>query len=244
MGANHPVLIGCRRRPLGGGLLHGEAGEGDIAHPLFRGVEAVAADVDLHVFRVGVRPAEVGVDNRAIALLLRVPLIEAGVLLPGEGENLRFQNLVQRQHLIHSSAVEIDLARVNRVRGKIPVSGHNGGIGVIAAEQTVADSRNPGIAPIGLPAFHRLGAGNDRFALLRAAVDNPGLRRSGVGGIDVFAVDSGGDNHFVPGFRELCRLSNRFERTLLRTGAASDGRSRDINVHSILLILDFDVVFV
>ena len=79
-----------------------------------------------------------------------------------------------------------------------------------SAEDAVVDAAHPGVALVGLPALHFLRAGDDRaqghFALVGDAV----VLFAGVDGIDVLAVDAGGDQHLVAGAGDLGGVIKHF----------------------------------
>ena len=113
-------------------------------------------------------------------------------------------------------------------RSKIPVSAYHGGIGVICAENRIADLGFPDTAGIGFPFRQRLGAGDHGTKRFCRAVDNAPVRRSRVGGIHILPVNTGRDKHFVPRLRDLRCVADVAEGKLKRTVPVPGGIDIDI----------------
>src|SRR5699024_3239883 len=60
--ADHPLLVSCRRCPLGCRLSNAEARQRNVANSLLLRVEAILTNIDFHVLFIRVRPLEVGVN--------------------------------------------------------------------------------------------------------------------------------------------------------------------------------------
>ena len=75
MGSDHAFLPCCRRCPVGSCLADLKAPYRDVIAARLSREEAHSSDVDLCHLGVGIKPAEVCVDDCLIALLLGIPLI-------------------------------------------------------------------------------------------------------------------------------------------------------------------------
>ena len=87
---------------------------------------------------------------------------------------------------------------------KVPVTKNLGGIGIVAAKNTVVDPHRPGGALIARPAGHLLGAGDDCPQRLYTAVGDPFLFGAAACGIDPFPVNAGGNQHLIARPGHLC----------------------------------------
>ena len=97
VGADHAVLQGGGGCPLGGGLGHHKACQGDVVHMLLLRVEAVGADGDFHVLFVGVLALEVGINQGALPVLALggVPGVLGECNVPGGIVLHRLKHLLQ-----------------------------------------------------------------------------------------------------------------------------------------------------
>lgn len=107
------------------------------------------------------------------------------------------QNLLERLGFIQRMAVDIDLSRVNRQRACIPVAPNAGGIGIVFAENPVANTRDIGIAVIFFPIFNLLRACDYRAERNLGTIGNPRIRSSGVFRVYILAVNAGSNQNFV-----------------------------------------------
>ncbi len=211
--ADHALLIGGRRGPGGGGLLHREPGKRDVIDALLVRIEAVAAHVDLHVLPVRIRALEIGVNHSEIAVLLGIPLIDGEIRIPGAAVDRGVQDAVERERLVHGLAVEIYLAGMYGILGVVPVAHNHSGVGVIGSENPVGNSGAPHAALIVLPVFHRLRARDHRGKRHLRTVDNAGiLPAAAVDGVDIFPVNARRDKHLVTGARDIGGLGDGLER--------------------------------
>ena len=216
--SDHAVLICRGRRPLGRCLLDGKPGKCDITPSFRRRIKAVASHIKFNIFRVGIFPAEIGVDHRLFffLILLGIPFEDRPfVRFPGLFERLRIQDLLQRQHLIHGNPVQIYLTGMHRIRSKIPVTCHRHCIRIVVPKNTVPHTNNPGVAFMLLPPGERLcSADHCCQRLLRDIADTvvrfPASRR-----VHIFPVQTRSNIHPVSRFCEKCGLTDRFEGMLL-----------------------------
>ena len=65
--ANHPLLVSCRRGPLGCRLSNAEASQRNVTNSLLLRIEAILTNIDFYVLFVWVRPLEVGVNHRFVS---------------------------------------------------------------------------------------------------------------------------------------------------------------------------------
>ena len=153
VGTDHAVLVGGGRGPGGGRLGDAEPADGDVVQAGLAGVEAETADVDFHIFRVGVLALEIGVEYRVVAVLFGIPLVDRSLRFPGAGIYLALDAFFQAAGLVHGLVVEVHAAGVLGFAGKVPVPVHKGGVGVVIAEQAVGNPHRPDIAPVECPVF-------------------------------------------------------------------------------------------
>ena len=231
MRSDHAVLIGGGRCPGRGRLADREAGDRNIAHTGFVWHEAFPAHVDFHVFLVRVCTLEIGIEHGAAAFLLAVPFIDGLLRHPGAGIDGAFPAFLEGGSLIEHPVVEIDAAGVLCFSGEIPVAVDEGGIRIVRTEHTVVDSCAPDIAVEMFPVFHFFGAGDDRaerhFTLIGDAV----FRRAGMDGIDIFAVDAGGNRDGIAGHGNAGGFVDPPEWSFSASVAVQAGRGIDIDDH-------------
>ena len=232
------LLIGGRRRPLRRGLTDHEAGDGDVVHAgLFR-IEAVAAHVDLHVFRIRIRALEIRVQYRLAAVLLRVPAQVSALRIPRIFKRLSLQNLLKLVRLVHGLPVEIDFTGMQGGLAVIPVAAKLRRIGIVGAENAVGDAGDPHVPLIRLPGFHLLRAGDHSLAGLFRAVGDPGILLAGADGVDPFAVKPRRDDHFIAGTRSRSRLLDALIRALPGTVPVSRSLCGHVILHVKLLLVN------
>ena len=85
VGADHALLEGCGRRPLGGGLCDGKAGQGDVVDSFRQGEKAAGTDGYFHILGVGVIPVEIGIEHGFVRLriLPGEPGVHRKIRVPG-----------------------------------------------------------------------------------------------------------------------------------------------------------------
>ena len=222
VGAHHAFLIGGGRSPGGSCLAYHEPGQGDVPDAGATGVEAVAADVDLHQMLSGVRALEVSVDQGVAALLAGVPLIQAGFRLLAGSEHFGIQHSFQAVHFVQALAVQIHFAGVQRHLGIVPVAGKQGGVGVVVVEQTVADSSHVHVALVFLPFLYRLRAGDHCAQGLLGPVGDPGVFTAAVQRVHIFPIKTGRHHHFVAGTSQLGGFVDGLEGGLFGAASAAE----------------------
>ena len=241
VGADHAVLVGGGRSPVGGSLVHHEAAEGDVAHTLLIGHEAVVAHVDLHALLVGVLALEVGVDGGLLLVHLGKPLVDGQLWLPGLLEHLALDALLQGkglvEHLVvhvHGAPVHIQNLSGGGVLGiEVPVADDGLLVGVEAVEHAVVHLGHPGGSLIGHPSGEQLGAGDPGTQGHLGAVLDPGILPPCVDRVDVLPVNTGGDGNHIAGHGNLRRIVDVLEGHLLGAVALTGGRCIDIVNHTV-----------
>ena len=161
VGGDEADLPGRGRRPVGGRVAEHETPQRNVVDSdLFRREDRFA-DVDLHMGRFVVVRVDSGElrPNRGVVF---VDLGEPHRLLSGG-----LQCFVHLRRFAQPVAVEIDAAgMVLALHGIEPVAVDQIAVGIELAEELVGQRQFPGVAGDFLPAFGRLGAGDDdRFAL-------------------------------------------------------------------------------
>ena len=231
VGADHAVLEGSGRRPGGGGLLHLEAGEGDVALAGFIREEAAAAHVDLRQGCVGIDILEVRVDDGLVAVLLRDPLVHGVLRLPGGRVHFARDAFLHRQGFVHGAAVEVDAARMADSGCEVPVAVDLDHIGIEAAENAVVHADHPQAVLLLHPAGNGLRAGDDCTQGFHGAVGDALILGAAVAGADLLAVHAGVDEHLIAGLGEVCRVADAAEGALGRAIAFMRGLGVDIINH-------------
>ena len=226
--ADHTVLEGCRRRPGGGGLVHLEAAEGDVAHARLGGEEAAAADIDVHLLLVGVLALEVGIDHGLVPFLLRVPFVNGPLRFPGAHILLSLDALLQGRGLIEGAVVQVHGTGVLVGDHEVPVSVHDGGVGVVIPEDGVVYPADPHISLIGLPGLDYLCAGDFRAQGFHTLVGDAGVFRTGVHRVYIFPV------HQITGPGHLGRIVDVLERVFL--GPVAPCWSIDVHIKGPVLL--------
>ena len=97
VGADHAILESGRRGPGGCGLCNGKAADGNIGNTGFGGEEAFPADVDLHIFLIGIFSLEIGIENGFIPLrvLFGIPFIDGFFRHPAAFVDFALQAVLQ-----------------------------------------------------------------------------------------------------------------------------------------------------
>ena len=242
--ADHAVLVGSGRSPVGSSLVHHEAAEGDVAHALLVGHEAVVAHVDFHLLFVGVFTLEVGVDGGFFLSNLSKPLVDGQLRLPGSGEHLSLDALLQGEGLVEHLVIHVHRApmHVQNLAGcgilgiEIPVTDDGLLERIKAAEHTVVHLGYPGGSLIGDPAGEDFRAGDAGAQRHLAAVLDSSVLPSGMDGVDVFPIDTGSDGDHITGPGDFCRGIDVLERHLLGAVSVPGGGNIHIINHCFSLL--------
>ena len=237
--ADHTVLVSGGRRPGGGRLGDEKSADGYVTDAGPGGHETFPADIDLHLLLIGIFPLEIGVDDGLAAFLAGIPLEDGSLRLPRAVVDLAADTLLQRVRLIQHPVVEVHCAGVPAASGKVPVSVHIGGVGVIISENGVVNPADPYGALIRLPVFHFLRAGDHRSQRRRAAVGDPGVFGSGISGIHIFPVNTGRHQNFIAGPGRLGGIVDTAKRHLAGTVSAAARILVDIDLHVRVLLIVF-----
>ena len=234
---HHAVLISRRRSPCGCRLIHVKPTERDISDPRLRGHKTITADINLHLLLIGILTLEIGIDHRTAAVLLRIPLINGILRLPGIGIDLSRNTLLECFRLVELSVVEINGPGMSHHRCEIPVSSNKCGVGIVIAEHTVVHTAHPNVIPILLPGFDLLGSCDHRSQRYLAPVNDAPVLTARVLRIHIFPVNTWRYHHLIPSLCHLSRRTNMLKRHFPGTVSVPWRRRIHINCHKLTLLL-------
>ena len=165
--------------------------------------------------RIWIQFVKIGIDNRFVPVLFRIPFPGGTFRIPGGWIRLALCAFVQGDGFIHHPVIQENGTRMADRRSKVPVAAYHFLIGIIRSEQAVLHPVHPDAAFMLFPAGQRLCPGNHSAQRFLGAVNNTGVFPPSVPGSNLFPVDTGSNNYLVTGLGDPRRIVDVFERAAL-----------------------------